>query len=134
MLHLARAIVRSVALGITGARSHVRSVRIDHCKLLHEDWVLRGTVEEDDEHHGGEADCEGQLVFVHGGWGEPIKDALPCKPSHRNHPSQHWLMQSFDCAWYLLQVMLMADAHIDCHADLLAKSNLNVAILDRFLS
>lgn len=77
MLHLARPIVGGVALGIAVGR-HDRSTRIDNSKLLNKDWVLCRTVEEDDEHHGCEADCEGELVFVHGSRCEPVKDALAC--------------------------------------------------------
>lgn len=77
VLHLARAIVGGVELGIAD-RGKGLGIRVECGKALHEDGVLGGTVEEHDEHGGCEADGEGDFVFVHGCWGEPVKDALAC--------------------------------------------------------
>ena len=86
MLHLSRPIVRGVSAGVAVSNCACE-VWVEGCKLLNKDWVLGRTVEEDDEHHGGEAHCEGQLVFVHGCWCEPVKDALTC--THKNTPSEY---------------------------------------------
>lgn len=81
MLHLARAIVQRCAVGIAGL--NIGSIRgicwVEAGKLVEEDGELGSAVEEDDEHGGGKADCEGQLVLVHGSWCEPIKDSLTCQ-------------------------------------------------------
>jgi len=82
VLHLPWAIVGGVCAGIAVSNGDWR-IWIEGLKLLYKDWVLARTVEEDDEHHGGESHCEGQLVFIHGCWCEPVKDALTC--IHTSH-------------------------------------------------
>ena len=82
MLHLPRPIVRGVSAGVAVSNGNW-CIWVEGSKLLYKDWVLGRTVEEDDEHHGSEAHCEGELVFVHGGWCEPVKDALTC--THNSH-------------------------------------------------
>lgn len=77
VLHLARPIVGGVGLGIA-VRGKGRGARIECGKALHEDGVLGSTVEEHNEHCGCEAGREGDFMFVHGCWREPVKDALPC--------------------------------------------------------
>ncbi len=81
MLHLPWAIVRGVTAGVAVSDGSW-CIWIEGSKLLYKDWVLGRAVEEDDEHHGREAHCEGQLVFVHGCWCEPVKDALTCPHNH----------------------------------------------------
>ena len=83
MLQLARAVVQGCAVGIAGLNgSSLRSIRwVEAGKLVEEDGELGSAVEEDDEHGSGEADCEGQLVLVHGRRCEPIKDPFPCNTS-----------------------------------------------------
>ena len=78
VLHLARPIVCGIAFGIT-VRWKLLGARIECGKALNKDGILGSAVEEDDEHCCCEANCEGEFVFVHGGWGEPVKNALPCK-------------------------------------------------------
>lgn len=78
VLHLAGAIVGGVGLLIAVKYSD-RCTRIEPGKLVHKDGVFSSAVEEDDEHHGSEADCERDLVLVHGSWREPVKYALSCK-------------------------------------------------------
>ena len=81
MLHLSRAIVQGCAVGVAclSSRSLRRIGWVEAGKLVEEDGELSSTVEEDDEHGGREADCEWQLVLVHGCWREPVEDALPCR-------------------------------------------------------
>ena len=83
VLHLSRPIVRGVCAGIAVSNGNRCFIWIEGSKLLYKDWVLGRTVEEDDEHDGGEAHCEWQLVLVHGCWCEPVKDALTC--THNPH-------------------------------------------------
>lgn len=78
VLHLARPVVSRVAFGIA-FRWKSRGVRIERGKPLNEDGILGGAVEEDYEHCCREANCEGEFVFIHSSWSEPIKNALPCK-------------------------------------------------------
>ena len=78
VLHLARPIVSGVAFGIA-VSGKGRGARIERGKPLNEDRVLGGAVEEDNKHCCREANCEGEFVFVHGGWGKPVKNALPCE-------------------------------------------------------
>jgi hypothetical protein len=81
VLHLPRSIVRGVCAGVAVSIDYW-CIWVEGGKLLYKDWVLGRTVEEDDEHHGGEAHCEGQLVFVHSCWCEPVKDAFTCTHNH----------------------------------------------------
>ena len=83
MLHLARPIVRGVTLGIAVGRQG-RRARIERTKLLNKDWILGRTIEEDNEHHGCEADCERDFVLVHGSWRKPVKNTLACKEAQHD--------------------------------------------------
>ena len=77
MLHLARAIVGGVAL-LIAVRQAGGGTRVDAGKLVHKYRVFGSAVEEDNEHDRREAAGERDFVLVHGGWREPVKDALPC--------------------------------------------------------
>lgn len=77
VLHLARSIVCGVAFGIAVRWKCWGTIECG--ESLNEDGILGSTVEEDDEHGCCEANCEGQFVFVHGSWGAPVKNTLPCK-------------------------------------------------------
>ena len=78
VLHLARPVVCGVAFGIAVGRK-CGGARIECGKALNKDGILGSAVEEHNEHCCCEAHCEGEFVFVHSSWGEPVENSLPCK-------------------------------------------------------